>query len=414
MLDFSNIANVNEYLHALKNFSFEEIFRRNRMLPTAHKTSEIICVENLLTIPIPLDAADKNGVTMLMWASAHGHCDIVDLLLTQGANPELHDRHGETALMKASYRGQLDVVKLLLAYKVNIENVDSCGHTALASSIYLYTTKLNLTDPIKFYSVIKMLLDHGANAQVTYSIGGRDYSLINLASKEWSIDILKLLTNNLKQTNDVNLFDDEFIFAINRNFVYGVQRLLAINPTLLDRHQNCVYLAVNPDIVAALLEVSTHQQRQRLFNYQGRYGHTPLLLAFKAYSFAIVKQLLNFGDDVGKILLFAQSDEESKLRLREEPWLSMLQEYTKNVIKYETTPTLTEKSADFIYQEAQRTATNLLDLNLPIELLELCSQTPERKELYSRYRPSSQTRELLINGPLTSKIVEPATKRRRM
>jgi hypothetical protein len=78
----------------------------------------------------------------------------------------------------------------------------------------------------------------------------------------------------------------------------------------------------------------------------------------------------------------------------------MLNDYVKKVKIYEAIPMLTEKVANVVYQEAHKTGTNLTVLPLPQELIELCSKSPERLDLYSRYKPSSQTRKLLMNGYL--------------
>ena len=48
-----------------------------------------------------VNAQNTGGTTVLMFAAAQGHDDIVQLLLNLGANQNLQDNQGKTALMMA-------------------------------------------------------------------------------------------------------------------------------------------------------------------------------------------------------------------------------------------------------------------------------------------------------------------------
>lgn len=54
------------------------------------------------------------GQTALMLSVSHGRMDMVQALLTQGAEVNIQDDEGSTALMCASEHGHADIVKLLL------------------------------------------------------------------------------------------------------------------------------------------------------------------------------------------------------------------------------------------------------------------------------------------------------------
>jgi ankyrin repeat protein len=50
---------------------------------------------------ININVQDVDGYTALMWASEHGSLDLVELLVSTGANPNLKNNRGETAISLA-------------------------------------------------------------------------------------------------------------------------------------------------------------------------------------------------------------------------------------------------------------------------------------------------------------------------
>ena len=60
-----------------------------------------------------MNISTSYGNTALHRASYHGHLEIVQLLLCQGADVNIRDNHGSTALDLASYRGRLNVADCL-------------------------------------------------------------------------------------------------------------------------------------------------------------------------------------------------------------------------------------------------------------------------------------------------------------
>ncbi len=62
---------------------------------------------------VNVDAQDLSGNTILMLASYYGHLELVQLILSRGAAPNLQDKQGRTALQRARDLGHLEVVELL-------------------------------------------------------------------------------------------------------------------------------------------------------------------------------------------------------------------------------------------------------------------------------------------------------------
>ena len=77
---------------------------------------------------------DEDGTTALMWASMNSHQDVVELLLTSGANPEARDEDQMTALMLAGMEGHREVIWKLINAKAEVNAQDSDGRTALHHS----------------------------------------------------------------------------------------------------------------------------------------------------------------------------------------------------------------------------------------------------------------------------------------
>uniref|UniRef100_A0A8D3DBS6 Ankyrin repeat domain-containing protein 50-like n=1 Tax=Scophthalmus maximus TaxID=52904 RepID=A0A8D3DBS6_SCOMX len=65
-----------------------------------------------------------------------GNLDVVNLLISRGANMELEDNHGQTALTLAARQGHTKVVNCLIGCEANINHTDHDGWTALRSAAW--------------------------------------------------------------------------------------------------------------------------------------------------------------------------------------------------------------------------------------------------------------------------------------
>ncbi|NXC04650.1 KANK3 protein, partial [Orthonyx spaldingii] len=80
--------------------------------------------------------ASQAGQTALMLAVSHGRQEMVEALLTCGADVNLQDEEGSTALMCACEHGRVETVKLLLAQPTcNVSIIDSDGNNAVAIAL---------------------------------------------------------------------------------------------------------------------------------------------------------------------------------------------------------------------------------------------------------------------------------------
>ena len=61
-----------------------------------------------------------------------GHDSIVELLLKNGASPNVQNDQGDTALHKAAYTNRCSTVSLLLNYNADVSLKNSLGNTAVS------------------------------------------------------------------------------------------------------------------------------------------------------------------------------------------------------------------------------------------------------------------------------------------
>jgi len=85
-----------------------------------------------------------SGMTPIMLAAARGSVEIIDLLFTQGADPNKRGSDQRTALQYAAEKNHIDAAKRLLAYGADIDAFDSGRLTPLIMAASRGYTDLGL------------------------------------------------------------------------------------------------------------------------------------------------------------------------------------------------------------------------------------------------------------------------------
>lgn len=122
---------------------------------------------------------DGDGNTALMGASAEGHYEIINILISKNANPNLKAKDGWTALMHAVEEGHHDVARKLIAINADVDAVDNDNSTAL-----MYATANKDLD------AVKILIGNNAKLNIQ-NIDG--CTALIFASRAGYVEIIKVL-----------------------------------------------------------------------------------------------------------------------------------------------------------------------------------------------------------------------------
>ena len=90
-------------------------------MPAAAMAGDLDAVRRLLQLGLPVDAVDAQGCTGLLRASGGGHREVVDLLLSRGADPARAAKTGATPLSAAVSMRQPEIVQRLLTAGAGLE-----------------------------------------------------------------------------------------------------------------------------------------------------------------------------------------------------------------------------------------------------------------------------------------------------
>jgi ankyrin repeat protein len=89
------------------------------------------CVELLLSSGAEVNVKDKNGLTPLLWAAGIGDPRTVTMLLDRGADMAVADNlTGDTAIMRAARNGKLESLGVLIERQADVKAANRQGMTA--------------------------------------------------------------------------------------------------------------------------------------------------------------------------------------------------------------------------------------------------------------------------------------------
>lgn len=229
-------------------------------LEAAVRADDLAVTIQLLRSGEDPNARGPDGLTSLMIAASLGHSQMVELLLTAGAEVlAIEPRMGATALHKAALSGNPDVVRLLLDHEAFIDQQSPIlGHTALMDAVVY-----------KHEDVVRVLLKRGART------GIRNHwheTALEIARRD-DLEAIARLIEARNEADDAEIRAQVLVPAIKAGDLEGVRRLIAAGAAVNERlpmvgspDDDYTPLAIasregHADIVRALLEAGANPRR---------------------------------------------------------------------------------------------------------------------------------------------------------
>lgn len=232
---------------------------------------------------------DSTHDTALTLACAGGHEELVELLLSRGADIEHRDKKGFTPLILAATAGHDKIVEILLNHGADIE----------AQSERTKDTPLSLACSGGRYDVVELILARGANKEHR---NVSDYTPLSLAASGGYVNIIRMLLQHQAEINSrtgSKLGISPLMLAAMNGHTAAVRLLLDcgsdINAQIETNRNTALTLACfqgRHEVVSLLLD------RKANVEHRAKTGLTPLMEAASGGYVEVGRVLLDKGADV--------------------------------------------------------------------------------------------------------------------
>lgn len=194
----------------------DEVFPDKMLTTPLHqsaKNQNCELVELLLNNGASINAPNDFGITPLMLAVSHRQVEICNVLLWRGADASLRDCAGESIVALAVINQHPAIVKLLLEYGFDINIRDGTGQTALIRAIMIDHVEANsirgveMRPDVNSFSTTKLemmrlLIENGIGIE-SRSVDGA--TAMHTAALEGDIEAFRLL---IEAGANPNVVDD--------------------------------------------------------------------------------------------------------------------------------------------------------------------------------------------------------------
>jgi ankyrin repeat protein len=165
-----NLASMRALLSNKANLNARESNGGQNALMWALSQRHAAVVDELVKGGADIHAGSKSGFTPLMFAAQQDDVDSARILLRAGAKPnDAQPKTALTPLMIASAMGHTKAVDLLLDNGANPNLADANGYTSLHRVVRDSDYGINLGTKDAVLTIVKSLLNHGANPNVRLS-----------------------------------------------------------------------------------------------------------------------------------------------------------------------------------------------------------------------------------------------------
>ena len=142
-----------------------------------------------------INDVDINNKNALYIACERGIIQTVNILLQNGANPNIHEsEEGSTPLMIASMNGYRAIVYLLLEAHANIDAQDRGGNTALMTACHIGNI-----------DIVTLFIVNSADLNITNNEG---YTALDTAVMGENVEIVSLLVSNRAIASGRNVYGE--------------------------------------------------------------------------------------------------------------------------------------------------------------------------------------------------------------
>lgn len=183
-------------------------------------------------IKINLNSQDKDGDTLLHSAVGWSNKNMINLLLQNGANPNVQNKLGETPFFNEN---EPEMVALFVKYKANADIANKAGINALQRAV-----RLNLVD------VVRLFLQAGANVNVTDSNGD---TLLMKAAVAGNNELVQLLLDFDVDAFLKNKNGEIVLYKINSYYTRTILMMHPYYKLSFDSHFKTLYSGFPGDIL---------------------------------------------------------------------------------------------------------------------------------------------------------------------
>ncbi len=179
-------SELKEYLKDPAELLFKSAEVAERLFES-DKVKSKVGIECALLLGADVNAKNRDGQTVLIWAAKNECTEIVELLIQKGADVNAKDKENWTALMLVIRNGNMEITKLLIENNADVHAKTNGNWTALMLASRYGNTEIT-----------KLLIENGADVHARNNIG--DTALI-VASTRGHKEAVKIL---IKKGADIN------------------------------------------------------------------------------------------------------------------------------------------------------------------------------------------------------------------
>ncbi|MCB0353365.1 MAG: ankyrin repeat domain-containing protein [Bdellovibrionales bacterium] len=246
----------------------------------------------------------ENNRPVISWAAQAGNLEVVQALLSGGADKDLVDGIGHTALLRAADMGSVPVVKALAQAGANVNHKAPNGTTAVLMAVQNGNKEL-----------LEALLTAGADPNIADSNGDTPTLM---AVQNDQPELLAVLATAKADLNPSSSYYTPLSYAISQENASMVKAVLEAGADPNAKPQSGgapIFQALNsPEILDLLLAAKANP------NVTNDYGQTALMVAVENDSVETTEKLLKAGADMnakdqsgGTALTLAQNRSNSEI-----------------------------------------------------------------------------------------------------